>query len=159
MAARCRGVCLAREEQLTAAETAMASSGCSCFALGPMSPRLHARSSFWASSRHSRLQKSQMQKPSRSCTSACLQSSVLKYCNVCYTCPRLRLPWVLQEVLRASKTWAKAGAYEAPIVISMIQLLRMHRPQHALVAMQKQVDNEALGRDCWESQHPGCPAD
>lgn len=68
MAARCSGVCLAREEQLTAAATAMARSGWSCFALGPASPRSQARSRRFTSARQSRLQKSHMRKPDRSCT-------------------------------------------------------------------------------------------
>ena len=37
--------------------------------------------------------------------------------NLCYTCPRSSLPWVLQIVLRRPKTWAKAGACIANIVL------------------------------------------
>lgn len=39
------------------------------------------------------------------------------YCNVCSTCPKLTLPWVLQEVLRRSETCAQAQACVASIYI------------------------------------------
>ena len=45
-----------------------------------------------------------------------LHKRAYSWCNVCYTCPRSRLPWVLRKVLRTSKTWAKAGARAAIIV-------------------------------------------
>ena len=82
-------------------------------------------------------------------------SNLVRYYNVCYSCPSSILPRVLRIVLQRSESWAKTGACVANIVIQAGPLLCCKQIQ-TCTHRENSLEHEAYEEPCGRYESEIC---